>query len=155
MQLDPTAIGFGAVTFPTIQEELERKAFEQLERLAVQLEHGVISEAQFDTGVMSVWHCVSGLVGKDTTELISGIKTLKTVGIASYTDSRVFTKGKHLAILIRNLGDYSVHLTFGDGEKSVKNSFKFRDELHPSKAALEKQNSITETLLKTQWIRRI
>ena len=59
---------------PTMRDEIDRKAFEQLERLAAQLEMGRINEAQFDTGVQTVWNCVSGLASEFIIQTISEIR---------------------------------------------------------------------------------
>lgn len=137
---------------PTIKEELERKAFEQLESLAVRLEQGQISEAQFDAGVESVWACVGGLVGQSLTVTISEIKNYRAKNCASYCDSRVFTKDKNVLVSTRIVGEGRTTLWL-KGETREK-EFPHTEYFMPSRAAKQHQEELTDKLITEGWERR-
>jgi hypothetical protein len=61
---------------PTLQEEVDRKAFETLEWLTHSVAQGRISAHQFSTGVDVLFMTVSGLLRKDFIELISEAQAL-------------------------------------------------------------------------------
>lgn len=134
-------------SWPSFTEELNRKAFEQLERLALQLERGQINEAMFDTGIRSVWHCVSGLVEPWIVDIISETKD-KLDG--SFFDRRMLVKsvGPDLVDYIwisRQLGDGKLKLR--SSELSLSKDWDFSDEIIPSKAAKEMQDKVVAAMI--------
>lgn len=137
---------------PSIREELHRKSFEQLERLALQLDRGQINEAQFDTGVRTVWNCASGLVDEWLIETISEIKDRCD---NSFFERRQFAKHidgqTHFLWLTRKLGDDGLRLR---GTRTTdKKDWSFKDETIPSKSAKDMQDNVTRALEKSGWKR--
>jgi hypothetical protein len=61
---------------PTLQEEIDRKAFETLEWLTHSVAQGRITAHQFSTGVDVLFMAVSGLLRKDFIELVSEAQAL-------------------------------------------------------------------------------
>lgn len=133
---------------PSLRDEIDRKAFEQLERLAGQLETGRINDAQFDTGVQSVWNCVSGLASEWVIQTISEVKDAKKG--EAFQDRRLFLKktdtGFSLAILARQLGGGEVRLLSVPATKTP-GKFDCSDDPNPSACALQQQNKLTQALL--------
>lgn len=123
---------------PTTREEIDRKAFSQLESLALQLDQGKITEAQFDTGVRTVWACVSGLCSQHIDETISAIKEQKFQD-RSFQDVRLYWKGKSLVISSR-YGDTITTRGMTISSCTTPNHKNFNDEAIPTKAALSYQN---------------
>lgn len=132
---------------PSLRDEIDRKAFEQLERLAAQLETGRISAAQFDCGVQTVWNCVSGLASEFIIQTISEIKDSRKG--ESHKDRRLFVSfiaGKwETLILTRGLGGDK--LTLRSIPPGRKTDWEFTDCANPPVEALKKQNHVAELLL--------
>lgn len=124
-----------------MREEIDRKAFEQLELLAAQLEHGEISEAQFDTGVRAVWGCVSGLASNWIIDTISEIKDKR--GDQSFKDTRILVKGEKMALVIRRYGGDKLILMLNGGSKLID----FSTRLNPKVAAMLMQKQAVEKLV--------
>jgi hypothetical protein len=61
---------------PTLQEELDRKAFETLEWLTYSVDQGRITPEQFSVGVDVLFMTVSGLLKKDFINLITEAQRL-------------------------------------------------------------------------------
>jgi hypothetical protein len=56
---------------PTVREELERKSLEELQRLVLALQHGKLSQAQFNEALQTLWMTTAGLVKNDISALIA------------------------------------------------------------------------------------
>lgn len=61
---------------PTLQEEVDRKAFETLEWLTHAVSEGRMTAHQFSTGIDVLFMTVSGLLRKDFIELVSEAQAL-------------------------------------------------------------------------------
>lgn len=120
---------------PTTRDEIDRKAFEHLEALALDLENGRISEAQFDTGVRAVWACVSGLASSWVIDTISEIKDQK--GDRSFRDIRTFIKAEKVIILVRKYGGEKLLVVHNDAPLKM---FDFSKKTTPQADALKAQN---------------
>lgn len=132
---------------PPIKDELQRKAFEHMEHMAIQLESGRMSEAQFDAGVRAVWACVSGLVDK---WLIDTISEIQDKHDASFNDYRVLSNGTDSMLLYRRIGGAVVYASpFVESHKSRR--WDFSDEPNPSFAALKKMDAMQETLTRSGY----
>ena len=135
---------------PSVRDEIDRKAFEQLERLAAQLETGRITEAQFDTGVQTVWQCVSGIASEFIIQTISEINDSRKN--ESHLDRRLFVtflrdKGQwETLILTRGVGTGILKLrSIPPGRKT---DWDFSETANPAHEAKKKQGQVTEILLK-------
>ncbi len=132
---------------PSIKDELQRKAFGHLGHMAIQLESGRISEAQFETGVRAVWACVSGLVDKWLIDTISEIQDKRD---ASYNDYRILSNGTAVMLLHRRIGGAVVYAS--PLVESLKcKQWDFSDEPNPSLAALRKIDAIQKTLVRNGY----
>ncbi|MGV2866401.1 hypothetical protein [Achromobacter sp. AGC39] len=72
---------------PTLQEELERKAFELIEKLAFDRENGRITEAEYRGALDAAWHSWAGLVATETMEILS---TMRSEFASQVVDQAVF-----------------------------------------------------------------
>jgi hypothetical protein len=59
-----------AVPIPSVSQEIERKALEQLEVLVRQHEHGQIADNQLRTAIDTLFAVTSGIVPEDVRELL-------------------------------------------------------------------------------------
>lgn len=137
---------------PNLRDEIDRKAFEQLERLAGQLESGKINQAMFNIGVQSVWNCVSGLASEWVIDTITEVKEMWVE--SELLDARVFYDPSEGAILlIRKLGGDKLKLrSLPTGRKT---DWDFAATANPSREALLKQKQVEEVLVKKGWNRVI
>lgn len=129
---------------PSIRDELERKAFEHIETLAIQLEHGKITQAQFDTGIRAIWACVSGLVDRWLIDTISEVKDRYD---ESFCDRTVLFRGESVLVISRKLGSGIVRVMKFPEQKRIHEK-DCSDEPNPSKSALAWHRG-TESLLKS------
>lgn len=141
---------------PTIKEELEHKAIEQIEKLALLLEYGAISKAQYFTGLSAVYDCTSGLVSSDLSDAIAlEICEVKDRNgreqDSSFTDVRAFVKDSTVMFIKRDAGGERVTAMTNLG--NFTRDYEFPDA--PLRAALDKQNELTKCLLGAGWERRI
>jgi len=83
---------------PTLQEELDRKALETIEKMEVDLEQGRITVEQYAYGVDLIWLSWAGLVSKDLMPLIEIMGEKKG---ASATRA-FFYRGDGRAVVITN-----------------------------------------------------
>lgn len=98
---------------PTVEEELERKTFAELENLISNRELGKITNAEYLASLNTMFAICSGLVGKDFFELISAASGEAVKGDYSFARTRVFIDGDRIAIAMRT--------KIGADEFSVKN----------------------------------
>lgn len=134
---------------PSLRDEIDRKAFEQLERLAKQLEDGRITPAMFDAGVNSVWNCVSGLASEAVIHTISEVKDMwcqsdqkdRRFFVTLNTESRQW----ETLILTRDLsGDKMGLRSIPPGRKT---DWTFSECANPSRASLDKQDQVAAMLV--------
>src|SRR3954469_10304174 len=71
-----TAIAAVPVAPPSMQEELDRKAFEEVERLALALNQGKITNGQFASSLLSLWNTLSGLVSSNVSDIIAQARNI-------------------------------------------------------------------------------
>ena len=132
---------------PTLREEIDRKAFEQLERLAGQLETGRINDAQFDVGVHTVWNCVSGLASEWVIQTLGEIRDSRKG--EAHKDRRFmvgFEEGMwEVLILSRDLGGGKLTLRGIPAGRS--RDWDFTECPNPSAECVKKQNQVTEALV--------
>lgn len=78
--------------FPTLQQELERKALETLQKAVFDYQERRINAAEAYTIIQTVWDVTAGLITKDTMEVVSACqrrftrpinRNLKIVGLRS------------------------------------------------------------------------
>lgn len=131
---------------PNLRSEIDRKAFEQLERLSSQLEKGQINNAMFHVGVMTVWNCVSGLASEFITSTISEIRDMTTEAESIEVTTLVKEGGGNDVVTIgrhRKTGDILVNIVNASGH-SAQARFSFADYPCPSREGLKKQDSMIQ-----------
>lgn len=130
---------------PDLRSEIDRKAFEQLERLAGQLEAGKINQAMFNTGVQTVWQCVSGLASEWVIDTITEVKDMWVEN--ELRDLRLFyCPAEGVIILNRKLGEGKLALS--SLPTSRKMDWDFEKTTNPSRDALLKQNEVEQMLVR-------
>lgn len=95
------------ITFelPTIQEELERKAFAELENLVCRVESGDITNAEYKASINTLFAICSGLVNGDFFEMIT-LAGEEVVVDHSFSRKRLFRRGENITIMsIASNGD--------------------------------------------------
>lgn len=86
---------------PTIDEELERKTFAELENLVNRRELGKITNAEYKASINTLFAICSGLVGKDFFKIISAASEEIPPADHSYLQIRIFQKGDKITIISR------------------------------------------------------
>lgn len=134
---------------PTLRDEIDRKAFEHLERLAKQLDDGRITPSMFDAGVSAVWNCVSGIASEAVIRTVSEVKDMWCE--SDLKDRRLFatlnveSRQWETLILTRDLsGDKMSLRSIPPGRKI---DWQFTDCANPSRASLEKQDQVAALLV--------
>lgn len=113
----------------TIQEELERKTLEELERIVHGTATGRMTPTEGAASMQTVWQLVAGLVPRETMELISAVKLPPKSPIDNHV---VLVKGATLMYLAR-LGITVSVTKVQDGTSETK-LMKFDDETAALKA---------------------
>ena len=94
---------------PSLQEELDRKAFQTMEWLTNACDKAKISEAQFSTGVDALFMATSGLVDSDILTLVS--QATEIAGKATTGVRRHFVKDGTIVTLAWAWDDAQVTVT--------------------------------------------
>lgn len=138
--------------FPTMKEELERKVIEQIESLALMKDRGDINDHSFRACLNSIYHTTSGLIDWNISDAISAEMNVIRKPDGSESDNRAFVKGSACIFIQREYGRWSVLVSGLNGAESL---YDFSEEIHPVKAAKDKQNELNEKLISAGWERRI
>lgn len=116
--------------YPSFKEEIERKTLEELQRLMFDYEKAKLSRSEAAQCLRTLWNAVSGLIERETMELIArGIKDVETKVLATpFDDVTVLTdpaNGRLFIALQRRSAFVIVagtlatplkkHVTVGDG----------------------------------------
>lgn len=80
---------------PTLQEELNRKAFRSVDWLFTSLDNGKLTPEQFSAGIDALFMAVSGLVDEDVVDLITAADKMAKKGIFK----RIFVQGANTIVL--------------------------------------------------------
>lgn len=91
------------MNLPTIEEELNRKAFEELENLINRRELGKITNAEYLSSVNTLFAVCGGIVDKEFHSLILDAAK-ETKHDYSFCRTRVFKKDNNLTIMTRAKG---------------------------------------------------
>lgn len=105
---------------PSIRDEIDRKAWECLERLVRHQSQGKIGTEGLGIGIRSVWETVSGLAGEQINELAGQLH--KECAIAATPVVRVFRhidSGQPAAVVRWTPGDLRVMVLKGGGESKT------------------------------------
>lgn len=109
---------------PSIEEELNRKAFEELENLVNRHELGKITDAEYSASINTLFAVCSGLVEREFFELITAAGAEVNKSDSSFSRKRLFCKDNKLMILSQrpSIGGSSSLVTitaFSSNEKMI------------------------------------
>ena len=108
---------------PSIRDELDRKALENLQFLVHSLDTAQITKAQYDLASFVLWNVTAGLVCNDVSEAISAAKPEQP---SEFWTTGVLTKDKHVvAVSYSNRGRLRVV-----AQADVK-IIDYKDEVQP------------------------
>lgn len=129
------------------QDEINRKALETIEKLAVDREQGRITEAQYAYGLDVLWSAIAGLVDKDLMVMME-VARVKKEG-ASFFTREYYCGGKgHIAkITNTHRGIVVADISLYDGTHNSRKLYDFREEPNPFKAAKEKFQALGDNLV--------
>jgi hypothetical protein len=105
--------------FPSLREELDRKSSEAMEWLIGSCEKGLISEAQFSTGVDVLWLALAGLVKKEFVELVTQATELALDADKRVSKTLVNATGSTLLVVRWTPGQANVEIITADKSKTV------------------------------------
>jgi hypothetical protein len=130
---------------PTIVEELERKALEQIERLMRHLEQGKINANQYAAGMDTIFHVINGLVSES---IILALNTVDTT--VEYVESRSFWRKKDGHVVAYHRHDHGEKLRivlYRPGQAPYVIPRVFKEATIPSQAAKQAMSMSIDTLL--------
>lgn len=133
--------------FPTLREELSRKALETIEKIALDDKVGRINRAQYAYAVDVLWSALAGLVDDDFRQIIEIMGEVKP-------DASIFTRtymrDAHGNIaVVTNLHDGRVRLQTHplNGVATVTKMFDFRQNVGSHREAKEKYETLIDALV--------
>lgn len=101
----------------SIKKELNRKSLETLEWLATSLHKGRMTEAQFATGLHTVFMCTAGLVSSDVIwDITNAAKACVDVPAEQFEERHYLRRENILVLLTWRVEESKYHL-FDFGEK--------------------------------------
>lgn len=132
---------------PTLQEEVERKALEALEMVAIDRDTGKITEAQYSYALTVLWASCAGIAG-------SGFMTIMEVAGQGKKDGSQYTrrfmrseKGDIAKITNFHDGVIRLELSLRDGLHKSEKDYDCTQELNPCGAAKEKFLNLIDNLV--------
>jgi hypothetical protein len=133
---------------PTVQEEIDRKAFEEIERLVLGLQQGKISNAQFGSSMLTLFNAVSGLCSRGVMDVIAETRKLHRGDSPHIQRALLSSPDGKLAFLEWWVGSDIVRmiLTRQAGEGNIVTK-RFTDSYRPSETAKEYFMSTFKALL--------
>lgn len=132
---------------PTLQEEVERKAFETVEKLYLDQKTKRITEAQYQYGLDILWSAVAGLASKDIMLMLETARSSKKDG--SFFTREYYLSDKGHIVKLSNLHDGRVRfeLTMYGGITKLEKTYDLREEANPFVAAREKFQELSDNLI--------
>lgn len=135
---------------PSVQSEIDRKAFQTLEKLARQLENGEINQAMFNVGVRTIWDCTAGIASTMVMDTVSEVKEIWITD--DMRDMRVlYHPLKGAVALERKLGE--VALTLSQVPGGMIRKWDFSGELNGSRKALKSQDATEAALISRGYVK--
>ena len=143
-------MGEMAHRLPTLEEELNRKAWETLDDLLRRHDQGKITQAQFDLALDVLFNALSGLVDREFVKVLSGTAEVFKHRDGSYSIRELLVSPTgELAMVEREVGEegftIKMGLSGGAWSRVVKKSFN--EALAPSKAAQEGMARVVDQLI--------
>lgn len=133
-----------ALEVPTLQQEVDRKAYEALHSLLWRLEQGKITQAQFLTGVEVVHDTLNGLVSDS--EFFRFVGELQKRGAPDANkDVSIHIEGKKLVIMWRRIGGEELLVIHATIDKMKRIALMEEDK--PDLAATLKMKAASSVLI--------
>lgn len=138
--------------FPTLSEEINRKAFETIQKLSFDFRNGNITEGQFKYGVDIAWSILAGLVDTDCIAMFGELGDMsKSI---SYSERHVFRNNDGSLVLIIDSKQGSLAYKIWDKDGNVKSkTISYKDEPNPRLLAKYKIEALMNSLYKTGYIK--
>lgn len=130
---------------PTLREEVERKAVETLEKLALDLDGKRITEAQYHYGLDVLWSAVAGLAGDDFTMMMEVARAAKRG--QSFFTKQYYLSARGQIVRVTNTHAGVVCCDVNLGLSSSRKVYDLRDEPNPHRAAAQKFDDLCRNLV--------
>lgn len=132
---------------PTIQEEINRKAFETLQKLVNDFNLGKISRSQYKYGVDIAWSFTSGLVDEEMRLMFEQLgKETISISLSEKTVFRHLKSGIDILVIDSKSGAV-VFKRMHQGSPDKVDFFDFREEPNPYLAAKQKIEQMRDALI--------
>lgn len=123
-----------------MEDELHRKALDQVAHLLASYEAGLIGPEAFKVGVETVWACLGGIVRKEDFELLMMEANREVADLPSPVHVQFYQSAKNFVVVART--KERSHVIAAPGVAQVKvNTFDMEDEavahLRKTKTALQ------------------
>lgn len=146
-------MGLAELAVPTVQEELERKTWAEIDRLYRHFEDGKISPLEYRSSLETIWNVSSGLVNNGFAEAVRGCNAqLKLAGPQMNVTVTNFLHHDDTR-LMRVVHDHdhncltAKRLIFADGAwEEFVTLRSFDNALNPSQAAMTAYKMLVETI---------
>lgn len=133
---------------PELRDEINRKAFETIEKITRDDQSGRITKGQFAYAVDVLWSVVSGLVEKDITIMMEVMGNTPDDG--SFFTRTYLRDAKGNIAKVTNLHDGRVRfelIPIRHGEAAADKIYDFRPEIETMKCAKNKELAIIDILI--------
>lgn len=131
---------------PSLKEEINRKAFETLERINSDFTLGKINKAQFKYGIDIAWSLVSGLIAEDIFRMFEILSSQATS--ISYSQKSYFrNKDNWIITLIDSKTGLILFKLIRQGVQDNVKTHDMREESNPSLAGKLKMEELTKAIL--------
>jgi hypothetical protein len=144
----PAAVPDDGKKPPSVKQELERKTLDELQRLVLALEHGKVTQGQFNAAIDSLWLTTAGLVQRDIMDLIEKTKVNLIVDESWLRETFVSTGERRFTVTVSwKVGTDQVTLTrVADGKVTVSRWDPPKDEIIPSMSAKKHFQSVCKSM---------
>jgi len=135
-------------TMPSLQEELNRKSLDAIQRIIEDYDDGMITALELKTATRALFDAVAGLVDRGIIDIMSEVAKLRIEGKPVVV--RRFVHENKLAVIERSLLDPSVVSTAYETNPGAHFSHRersFNDELHPHRHAQDYFNGVCDKLI--------
>ena len=138
---------------PSLREEVNRKAFEVLEKINTDYTLGKINKAQFKYGVDIAWLLVSGLISEDIFKMFELLG--QEANSISYSEKSYYRHPVYgwTIVLIDSKVGLIIFKLMKLGDKDKVNSFDFRQEPNPYLSAKAKFEYLEAGFIKAGFVK--
>jgi hypothetical protein len=139
---------------PTLAEELERKTVEELERIVRAITNRAMTYDRGDECLLTLWNTASGLVSRDTMDVIARTQAAvghKRAGATPVDELGVYSKSGNVAVVMRIGATVSLRVM---GASEQRKDFPApATEVHPCKWASERFDAVVKQLAGAGFLR--